>query len=205
MLGGALEDREQLVVAERLLDVVEGALVHRLHRRLQRRLRGHEDDRRVRILLARRGEDLDAADVRHADVGEHDVRLQLGELLEPARAAVRGVRVEAGVAQQDAERLEDALLVVDDEDGGSASGDHVSTAREEEGVVAGRRDGSARGKHDGEARAGRTAVDEDEAAMRLDGAMHDGEPETAAAGLRREERIEQPVANLGAGCPDRRR
>ena len=131
----ALEDRQQLVVAERLLDVIEGALVHRLHRRLQRGLRRHEDDGRVRVLLARRGEDLDAADVGHPDVGEHDVGLQLGELRESRPAAVRGVRVEAGVAQQDAERLENPLLVVDDEHGGCAGGDHVSTAREEEGVA----------------------------------------------------------------------
>ena len=61
MLGGAAEDRDQLVVAERLLDVVERALVHRLHRRLQRGLRGHENDRHVGIARARRGEDLDAA------------------------------------------------------------------------------------------------------------------------------------------------
>src|SRR4051795_5867359 len=83
--------------------------------------------------------------------------MQLGELREagPAAvgvgrggagpAAVGGVRVEAGVAQQNAERLEDALLVVDDENGRRTVGDHVSTAREEEGVDAGRRDGSARG------------------------------------------------------------
>ena len=51
MLGGAAENRHQLVVAERLLDVVERALVHRLHRRLQRRLRRHEDHRHVGIAL----------------------------------------------------------------------------------------------------------------------------------------------------------
>ena len=46
----------------------------------------------------------------------------------------------------------------------------------------------------------RVAVDEHEAAVRLDGAVHDGEPEAAAAGLRREERVEQAVADLG-GMP----
>ena len=38
----------------------------------------------------------------------------------------------------------------------------------------------ARGKNDGEARAARAAVDEHEAAMRFDRAVHDGEPEPAA-------------------------
>ena len=51
VLGGAAQDRDQLVVAERLLDVIEGAFVHRLHRRLQRRLRRHENDRHVRVAL----------------------------------------------------------------------------------------------------------------------------------------------------------
>src|SRR5829696_1428767 len=145
MLARALEDGEELVVSERLLDVIESPLVHRLHRRLQRRLRRHQDHRGVGILLARRGEDLDPAHVRHANVGEDDVRLERRELREPLSTAVRGVRVEAGVAQQDPERLEDSLLVVDDQDFGCARGDHVSTAKEEEGVDVGRRDGSARG------------------------------------------------------------
>ena len=203
MLAGALEDREQLVVAERLLDVIEGALVHRLHRRLQRRLRGHEDHRRVRILLPRGGEDLHAAHVRHAHVGEHDVRLERRELRETRPAPVRRVRVEAGVAQEDAERLEDPLLVVDDEHGGCAIGAHVRTATVEEvGVAAGRRDGSARGSTTVKRVPGRPAVDEHQAAVRLDGAVHDGEPETAAARLGREEGIEQTVADLERECPD---
>src|SRR5258708_38835759 len=41
MLRGATENREQLVVLKGLLDVIEGARVHRLHRRLKRYLRGH--------------------------------------------------------------------------------------------------------------------------------------------------------------------
>jgi hypothetical protein len=53
VLGGAPHDGDQLVVAERLLDVVEGTLVHRLHGGLQRRLRRHENDRRVRIRFTR--------------------------------------------------------------------------------------------------------------------------------------------------------
>ena len=40
-------------------------------------------------LCARRGEDLDARDVRHADVGEHDVGAHLAEPLEAGLSAVR--------------------------------------------------------------------------------------------------------------------
>ncbi len=54
-------------------------------------------------------------DVRHADVGEHDVRPQLADAVEPRLAAVREVRRESFVAQQDVERIENARLVVDDE------------------------------------------------------------------------------------------
>ena len=58
--------------------------------------------------LPRRGQDLHAADVRHAHVGEHDVGVELADALQARLAAVRDVRREAFVAQQDAERLENA-------------------------------------------------------------------------------------------------
>ena len=38
MFDGTAEDREQIIVGERLLDVVEGSLVDRLDRGLQRSL-----------------------------------------------------------------------------------------------------------------------------------------------------------------------
>jgi hypothetical protein len=120
VFGGAREDGDELVVPEGLLDVIEGALVDGLHGRLERRLRRHEDHRGVRILLSSRGEDLHTAHVRHADVSEDDVGLKLGELLQARPAAACGVGVESRVAQQDAERLQDALFVVDHEDGGDA-------------------------------------------------------------------------------------
>ena len=121
MLGGALEDREQLVVAERLLDVVEGAFVHRLHRRLQRRLRRHEDDRACPDPAAapRRG----SPRRRRPACGRRRARCRAAaraSCSSPALPPCAVCGVEAGVAQQDAERLENARLVVDDEDGGSA-------------------------------------------------------------------------------------
>src|SRR5690242_469048 len=62
------------------------------------------------------------------------------------------------------------------------------------------------GKNDGEARTVAAAIDEDEAAMRLDRSLYDGEPEAAAARLRREERVEKAIADFdrdaGTGVGD---
>src|SRR5947209_12775703 len=100
MLGGATEDRYELVVSEWLLDVIERALVHGLHRRLERRLRGHEDHGTVGIALLGRGEDLDARHVRHADVREDDVWRRTREMLEAALSALREIRREAFVPEE---------------------------------------------------------------------------------------------------------
>src|SRR5258708_3974196 len=125
VLRRAFEDGEELVVVKRLLDVIEGALVHRLHGALQRGLRRHQNDGRVGVLLPRGGKDLDAADVGHADIREHDVRLDRTEALESLTATTSRVRVEARIAQQDAERFENARLVVDHENGRRAIVAHV--------------------------------------------------------------------------------
>src|SRR6185503_16546045 len=103
MLGGAAEDRDELVVPEWLLDVIEGAFIHRLHRRLKRRLRRHENHRDIWVARASGGKNLDAADVRHPNVRENDVWVQLLHLLEPSLSAVRDVRRESLVPQQNVE------------------------------------------------------------------------------------------------------
>src|SRR5258708_33546001 len=125
VLGRSLEDGEELVVVKRLLYVIEGALIHRLHGTLQRGLRRHQNDGRVRVLLPRRSKNLDAADVGHADIGEHDVRLDRAEALQSLAATARRVRVEARIAQEDAERFQNALLIVDDENRRRAIVAHV--------------------------------------------------------------------------------
>ena len=108
MLGGTAEDRDELVVAERLLDVVEGASVHRLHRGLQRRLRGHQDHRDVGIVRPRRGEHLNPGHLRHPHIGEHDVGGQLHDALERLLPPVRQLRREPFRSEQDLECLQDA-------------------------------------------------------------------------------------------------
>src|SRR5438034_633022 len=116
MLGGAAADRHHVVVREGLLYIVESAFVHGLNRGLERRLRRHQDDRGFGILSADGGQDLDAGDAGHLEIGQDDVGCRALELLQAGLAPLRGRNVEALVLQQDAEGLEDSLFVVYDED-----------------------------------------------------------------------------------------
>src|SRR5436309_2429246 len=113
----AAADRHEVVVGKRLLDVVERALVDRLDRALQRRLRGHQDDRGFGVLLAHRGKNVGAGDTRHLDVGEHDVGRRRLQRLETRLAPLRGDDVEPFALQEDAEHVQDPQLVVDDQNG----------------------------------------------------------------------------------------
>src|SRR5881396_1263418 len=69
LLRRAPANRDEVVVRERLLDVVKRPLVHRLDRALERGLGGHQDDRGLRVLVPHRGEDLGARNARHLGVG----------------------------------------------------------------------------------------------------------------------------------------
>src|SRR5581483_3948064 len=113
VFGGALENRDQLVVPERLLDVVERALVHRLHRGLEGRLGRHQDHRRVGIPGADRAQHLHAAHGGHADIAQDDVGIDRVDLLQRELAPERGMRTEAFVLEQDAQRVENPRLVID--------------------------------------------------------------------------------------------
>ena len=68
---------EQRVALEGLGDVVEGAGVHRLDGGVDAAEGRHQHDRRVGPQLADLPEQLDAGAARHADVGEHDVAVEL--------------------------------------------------------------------------------------------------------------------------------
>src|SRR5215208_2100798 len=116
MFRGAAQDGDQLVVSEWLLDVIEGAFVHRLHSRLQRRLRRHQDYRTVWIALSRGCQYFDAGNVWHPNVGEHDVGRGAHEVLERLLAPLCEQRGEALVAEKDVQRVENARLVIHDED-----------------------------------------------------------------------------------------
>ena len=69
----AADDHPELVVVERLRDVVRGAELHRLHRGLLRAVGGDHDHGEVGIEGAGALEDLHAADAVHAQVGDHEV------------------------------------------------------------------------------------------------------------------------------------
>ena len=117
MLGGAAADRHHVVVREGLLYIVEGAFVDRLNRRLQRRLRRHEDDRRLGVLSPHGRENFDTRNPGHLEVRQDDIGRRALELLETRLTALRGGDIEPLVFQQDAEGFEDPLFVVDDEYG----------------------------------------------------------------------------------------
>jgi hypothetical protein len=108
-------DQDALAVG-RLLDEVEGAQLHRLHRRLHRAVAGEDNDGRRAVLLLQLLQDLEPVHLGHLDVEEHEVRrLLLGEL-EPHRP-VRGEEdLVALVLEDHLEGRADGVLVVDDED-----------------------------------------------------------------------------------------
>ena len=72
--SSAFAQREHdLVGLERLADVVVGAGLHRLEREIDVAVRAHHDDRGRVLLGLERGEQIEAAHLRHAHVGEDDV------------------------------------------------------------------------------------------------------------------------------------
>src|SRR5438128_983418 len=113
LLRGAPADGYEIVVRERLLDVVESALVHRLDGGLERGLRGHEDHRRLGVLVPDRGQNVRARDTGHLDVGEDDVGRRRLQLLQAGLAALRGGHVEAFALEENPEHIQDPHLVVD--------------------------------------------------------------------------------------------
>ena len=188
MLRGAPQDRDQLVVAERLLDVVEGALVHRLHGRLQRGLRGHEDHRRRRVLLARRRQHLDAVTfgMRTSVSTMSGDRLAIcsSPCLPPC--ATCGVKPSLRSRMRSESRMPDSSSMTSTlvpwlplahlaSAGWSCSLGNSTVTR---------------------VPLPTSLSTNTHAAMRLDRAMHDREPEPAAAGLRGEKRIEHLLAHV---------
>src|SRR5690606_15841490 len=113
--GRPAAERDEFAVHERLLEVVERALVHGLDRGLERCLRRHEDDRRLGVALADLRQEVEARDAGHADVRQHHVGRRLLEPFQRLAAALRGRDLEALAAQQDLQRIEDRDLVVYDQ------------------------------------------------------------------------------------------
>ena len=108
--------QRDLVHVERLVGVMVGAVLHRLDGVVDARIRGQQDDERVRVGLLDLLEDREAVGVRKAEVEQDEVhafpmtfdRLPGGLGLEDAVPFL---------GQPIGERPADQLLVVNDEDG----------------------------------------------------------------------------------------
>src|SRR4029079_7595791 len=90
-LERAADGRAELVVVERLGDVVERALAHRGDGRRHARVRGEENYGKAGTARVQSTEELDAVHLRHLPVGDHGVgaaRLERGERRLAARAAL---------------------------------------------------------------------------------------------------------------------
>ena len=69
----ALDRMQEVVVVERLDDVVDRAVAQRLDRALHRRVARHEDDRQLAVELAQGPDRVEPGRVRQLEVGDHEV------------------------------------------------------------------------------------------------------------------------------------
>ncbi len=128
MLRRATNYRDELFVLERLLDVIEGAIVHRADRRLKARLRRHENHNRLGVVRAHGSQNIQAGDIGHSDVSDYQLGLQCGNLLQTLLPSESRVGDESLALEQNADRVEYAHLVIDDENrrSGCRGGGHYS-------------------------------------------------------------------------------
>ena len=117
----ALADGEaDLLVLERLRDVVEGALLHGVDGALDRRERGDHHHHQVGVVLADLPEDLHAGEAGQHEVEQDEVDLLALEQGQRLLAGARHDRLVALLAHQRGEDVLEDLLVVDDEDAHAA-------------------------------------------------------------------------------------
>src|SRR3954453_4325335 len=109
--------REQLLALERLDEVVVGAGVEALDARLDRVARGEHEDRHI-VGRAQAPRDLDAVDLRQAEIEDHEVGMVGGGLVERCLPVARDPHVVAVQAQRALQDLGDLVVVLDDEHAG---------------------------------------------------------------------------------------
>ena len=111
----ALHYQLEFVRFERLGDVIEGAELHRLYRRVDLRQAGDHNDVDIGMALLDPAQHFQPADVRHHDVEDQDVVTVLLDLLQCFAAVVGGLDLVV-VAVQDAQAApDDDLLIVNDQ------------------------------------------------------------------------------------------
>src|SRR4051812_40924866 len=116
LLDGFGEKDEERLDRDRLGQVVLGARLHRLDRRLDLGERGHDDEDGVRPLLLSLPQEGEAVHLRHAQVGEHDTGRKIPEKLERLLAVLRLTDLVTLVGEKALERASRVLLVVDQQD-----------------------------------------------------------------------------------------
>ena len=104
-----------LVEAERLGDVIEGAVLHGIHRRLQRGVAGDHDHFGVRPGFAALFQHLHAVHLLHAQIGQHHVEGLLLQQRQRVGAALRGRHLVALLLHDVLEVLQRDFFVVDDQ------------------------------------------------------------------------------------------
>jgi len=103
----------QLVADERLGEVVEGAALHGVHRRLDRAVRGHDEHGQPRLALVQALHQADAVHRLHAEVEQRQVEARILRRAQRRLRVARGHDVEAHGRQPHLEHLEDGGIVVD--------------------------------------------------------------------------------------------
>jgi len=107
---------EELLLGERLLDVVERTGAHRLDRALDRAVRGHDDDLGHRARAFDRTEDVDPVLRSHPEIGDEDVVGAGRSALRSFFAALRFVDPRSPRPATSCERRAHVALVIDDEE-----------------------------------------------------------------------------------------
>jgi hypothetical protein len=116
LLDAALNHANDLVDLERLQDVVVGAALHRVDRRLDRAEAGHDDGERVRSGRVHLLEQLDAPHPRHLEIADDEVVARVTELVQRRRAVLGRADDVPLHPEEVGEDVANELLVVDDED-----------------------------------------------------------------------------------------
>ena len=127
-LDGVAHDVAQLRDLDRLGEVVVRAVLQRVDRGFGRRVARDHDEDRVGSELLSLLEQLDAAELAHADVGDDDIEVAPPQQLQRIVRGGGGHEVQAVVAQGGAVGLGDARLVVDEQDRRHAAQDSRAAA-----------------------------------------------------------------------------
>ena len=106
-----------LARVEWLLHEVERAALHRPHRAVDRTVGREEDDGRVRRVLTNALEQIEPAPARHAEVGDDEIDLVGRQQLLGRRDVRRRQRGVPELSDQDRQRLQQPLVIVDHQDG----------------------------------------------------------------------------------------